>query len=201
MKKQLLYLLSATAVAAMVFVTGCQKEESFELPDNPAKGSLQADGSGDCLPKTVNGIYAAGTALIPGTNTLTVQVNVTQTGTYVVTTDTVNGYFFRATGTFTTLGAATVTLRGNGTPFTQGINNFVISFDGTVCDIAVTVLPAGTGSAVFSLAGGSSTPPPPSCSGATVVGTYTTGTPLNASNTVIINVNVTTAGSYNLTTA
>lgn len=201
MKKQLLYLLAAVAVAATVFVTGCQKELSFEGSGTPAKGSLQFDVTGDCLPKTVNGIYSAGAALVPATNTITVQVNVTQTGTYVVTTDTVNGYFFRATGTFTALGITTVTLRGNGTPFAAGTDNFVVSYDGTICDIAVTVLPAGAGAAVLTLTGGGAGTPPPSCSGATVLGTYTAGVPLGASHTVVINVNVTTAGSYNISTA
>ncbi|NOT50611.1 MAG: hypothetical protein HOP10_04980 [Chitinophagaceae bacterium] len=189
MKKQVLYLLAVITVAAMVFVTSCQKEESFEGSNTPAKGSLQADITGDCLPKTVNGIYAAGTALVPATNTITVQINVTQTGTYVVTTDTVNGYFFRATGTFTTLGPATVTLRGNGTPFAQGTNNFVVSFDGTICDIQVTVLAAGAGAAVYTM----------TCGSATVNGTYTSGTALTATNTITIPITVTTAGTYTLT--
>lgn len=197
MKKQLLYLLAAVAVAATVFVTGCQKELSFEGSGTPAKGDLQDDVTGDCLPKTVNGIYSAGAALVPATNTITVQVNVTQTGTYVVTTDTVNGYFFRATGTFTALGITTVTLRGNGTPFAAGTNNFIVSFDGTICDIAVDVLPAGTGAAVFTLASGGT---PPNCANAVVSGTYTQNialTPLT--NFVDISVNVTTLGSYTIT--
>ncbi|MEK7225645.1 MAG: hypothetical protein AAB221_08175, partial [Bacteroidota bacterium] len=117
------------------------------------------------------------------------QVNVTQTGTYVVTTDTVNGYFFRATGTFTALGMTTVTLRGNGTPFAAGIDNFVVSFDGTICDIAVTVVPAGTGAAVYTA----------NCAGATVNGTYTSGTALTASNTITIPITLTTPGTYTLT--
>src|SRR6185436_16318778 len=100
----------------------------------------QSDVTGDCLPKTVNGTYVATTALVPATNTISVQVNVLKTGTYEIGTDTVNGYYFRAASTFTTLGATTVTLRGNGTPFAPGVNNFVVSFDSTFCDIQVTVL-------------------------------------------------------------
>lgn len=197
MKKQVLYLLAVTAVAAIVFVIGCQKETSFEGSNSPAKGSLQSDATGDCLPKTVNGIYSVGTALIPGTNTITVQVNVTQTGTYVVTTDTVNGYFFRAVGTFTALGPATVVLRGNGTPFAQGTNNFVVSFDGTVCDIQVDVLPAGAGAATFTLVSGGS---PTNCASASVQGTYTTNATLvAATNYVDITVNVSAPGSYTIT--
>ena len=131
MKKQFLYLLALIVVIGI----GCQKELSFELPDSPAKGSLQSEITGDCLPKTIAGAYIATTPLVPTANTITVSVLVTQTGTYAIGTDTVNGYYFRGIGTFTSLGVNTVTLRGNGTPFAEGVNNFVVSFDGTICDI------------------------------------------------------------------
>ncbi|MEO7982766.1 MAG: hypothetical protein ABI688_01670 [Bacteroidota bacterium] len=191
MKKHVFYWL---ALMLLVFI-GCQKEVSFELGNTPAQGSLQSDVTGDCLPKSVNGAYVATTALVPATNTITIQVNVQNTGNYLITTDTVNGYFFRTTGTFTTLGNVDVVLRGNGTPFAAGIDNFIVSFDSTVCDIAVTVLPAGTGAAVYTLAGA-----PATCTGAVVNGTYTLGTALGAANTVALSVNVTTIGTYTITT-
>ncbi|HMU47310.1 MAG TPA: hypothetical protein PKC72_13140 [Chitinophagaceae bacterium] len=195
MKKRLLYFLAV----AIVLINGCQKEKSFEQPNNPSEGSLQSDVSGDCLPKTVNGTYEAGTALVPGTNTISIQVDVTKTGTYLITTDTVNGFYFRATGTFTTLGTNSISLRGNGTPFTSGTFNFVVSYDSTVCDVQVTVLPSGAGGpAVFTLEG---TGNPASCSGATAAGNYIIGTALNSSNKVTLSVNVTTIGTYNITTA
>ena len=187
MKKQILYLLAL----GFIFILGCQKEESFELPSTPAGGSLQDDASGDCLPKTVNGVYAVGQALVPTTNTMTVAVSVTKTGTYTVYTDTVNGYFFRTTGTFTTLGTTNVTLHGNGTPIALGTNNFVVTFDTTFCDIQVTV----TSPAVFTLAGA-----PNACTTPVIAGDYGKDVPLTAANTVILNVNVTTAGNYNVTT-
>ena len=192
MKKHVFYWL---ALILVVFFIGCQKEVSFENGNTPAQGSLRSDATGDCLPKTVNGAYVATTALVPTTNTITVQVNVLNTGNYIITTDTVNGYYFRANGVFTTIGNVDVTLRGNGTPFAAGVDNFIVSFDSTVCDIAVTVLPAGTGAAVFTLNGA-----PAACTGATVSGVYATGTALGASNTVAVNVNVTTIGTYTLTT-
>lgn len=190
MKKQFLYLLALIVVIGI----GCQKELSFELPATPAKGSLQSEITGDCLPKTISGAYIATTPLVPTANTITVSVLVTQTGTYAIGTDTVNGYYFRGIGTFTSLGVNTVTLRGNGTPFAEGVNNFVVSFDGTICDIQITVLPAGSGPAVFTMTGS------PSCTTPVINGTYITGAILNASNTVVLNVNVTTAGTYTVTT-
>ncbi|HMK25103.1 MAG TPA: hypothetical protein VK483_03670, partial [Chitinophagaceae bacterium] len=190
MKKHLIYWLAAISI----MMVGCQKELSFEGSNTPAEGSLQSDVTGDCLPKTVNGTYVTGTALVPATNTITVQVNVVKTGIYVVTTDTVNGYYFRAASTFTTLGATTVTLRGNGTPFAAGVNNFVVSFDSTFCDIQVTViapLPPGVGS----LAGS-----PNACAPITVNGGYSPGVALTSGNNVVVQVNVTTAGNFNITT-
>jgi hypothetical protein len=192
MKKNIIYWVALS----LLFVTGCQKELSFELGNTPGKGSLKSDISGDCLPKTVNGTYEATKPLVPATNTISVDVNVTSTGTYIISTDTVNGYFFRATGTFTALGVNTVTLRASGTPFAAGINNFVVSFDTSFCDIQVTVLPAGAGGpAVFALTGA-----PGSCTGAVVNGTYATGVALGASNTASISVNVTMIGTYSITT-
>jgi hypothetical protein len=193
MKRQLILWLGAVT---LVFFA-CQKELSFEGSNTPAEGSLQSDVSGDCLPKTVNGTYVALSPLVPVTNTITVQVNVTKTGTYTIGTDTVNGYYFRGTGTFTTLGANTITLRGNGTPFAANVDNFVVSFNGTVCDIQVTVLPAGSGPAVFTLVNGGA---PANCASAVVTGTYSNGIALVAANNYVdITVNVTQLGTYTIT--
>jgi len=155
---------------------------------------LQSDVTGDCLPKTINGAYVANTALAPATNTITVQVDVAKTGSYVVVSDTINGYYFHASGVFAATGSNTVTLKGNGTPLSAGTNNFVISYDSSICDIAVTVLPSGAGGpAAFTLAAGN-------CS-AVINGTYSAGTPLNAlNNTVTISVNVTVIGTYSIST-
>ena len=193
MKKHLLYWLAAISILSV----GCQKELSFEGSNTPAKGSLQADVTGDCLPKTVNGTYVVGTTLVAAINTITVQINVTKTGTFVVYTDTLNGFYFRATGTFTTLGATNVTLRSNGTPISvgSGTTNFVVNFDTTFCDIQVTVLPAGSGPAVYNLAG-----TPGACTGGQVFGTYALGVPLNAGDSVRLSVNVVSIGTWNITT-
>ena len=104
MKKQILYFLAI----GVILMNSCQKEVSFETGGSPSAGSLQDDASGDCLPKSVNGAYIAATPLVAATNTITVSVNVIKTGTYLVYTDTVNGYYFRATGSFTTLGSNNV---------------------------------------------------------------------------------------------
>ena len=52
-----------------------------------------------------------------------------------------------------------------------------------------------TGSAVYTFGGGGG-----NCTSAVVNGTYEVGVPLDASNTVVVQVNVTTAGTYNVST-
>jgi hypothetical protein len=192
--------LSLLTISCLVLFLSCQKETSFEGDNTPAEGSLLSDVNGDCTPKTVNGTYVAGTALVASVNTITCDVNVTKQGPYLITTDTINGYFFSATGTFTSLGNNTVTLRGNGTPFSAGVNNFIVSFDSTFCDIQVTVQGSGGGgggtNAVYALVAGGT---PSNCASAVVNGTYTQNAALIASNTVTVSVNVTTIGAYTLT--
>ena len=191
MKKYIIGWLALCLILAI----GCQKEVSFEVGNKPSDGSLLSEVTGDCLPKTVNGTYVAAEPLVPATNTITVSVNVKETGVYTVYTDTVNGYFFRATGVFVTLGTNTVTLRSNGTPFSAGVNNFVVNYDTSTCDIAITVLPVGTKPGVCTLETSAG-----NCSGAVVGGSYATTNPLNFTNTVKISVNVTTIGTYTIST-
>ena len=180
----------------VILFFACQKEKSFEVGNNPSDGTLQSDVTGDCLPKVVNGLYVAETPLVAATNTIAISVNVTQTGTYTIASDTVNGYFFLAKGQFVKLGTNAVTLRSNGTPFVSGINNFVLTYNNSSCDIAVTVLPKGSTPAVYTLESTTG-----NCSGAVVNGSYATGIDLNFTNTVSVSVNVTTIGTYNITTS
>jgi hypothetical protein len=189
MKKRFLFLF---LISGLVFVNSCQKENSLENGNGPSEGTLQDDGSGDCLPKTVNGAYVVGSALAGTINYIEVEVDVTTVGNYTIYTDTVNGMYFRASGVFTTTGLSTVRLKGFGTPAGVGITNFVVTYGTSACTISVTTVAS---LAVFTLDGA-----PGACMNATPAGTYAAGTILNASNTVTIQVTVTTAGGYNIAT-
>ena len=183
-------------VSFTVLFFACQKEISPESLGTIADGSLQKDGGGSCLPKTINGAYVAGTAL-SSTNTMDVTVNVAAAGTYTIYTNTVNGYSFKSTGNFTSTGMKTVNLKGSGIPVSQGNNVFKVYFDSTECDVTVAVLPASAGGpAVFALAGAGG-----NCTTPVISGNYIIGTALNSSNTVKLSVNVTTIGTYNVTTS
>lgn len=183
-------------LSAFLVLQSCQKEYSLETGGSASVGSLQSNVTGDCLPKTVAGSYEAGTTLDGALNFIEVSVDVTETGAYTIYTDTVNGIFFRATGMFASTGVQTLKLKGAGTPFDAGIHNFVVTYGGSTCVVAVTTLPAGAGGpAAFTLVGG-----PGACNAATVQGTYISGTPVGGANSVILNVNVTTIGTYTITT-
>lgn len=194
MNKTLLFLVLLTAV---FFISSCQKELSIETGSVPSAGTLQSDVSGDCLPKTVNGIYEAGKALNGTTNYIEVQVNVATTGAYTVFTDTINGVWFRAVGVFTATGVNTIKLKGNGTPVNAGVNVYVVQYNETECSVAVTTLPAGGANpAVLTLEGA-----PTACMVSNTAGTYVVGVPLDISNSVTIGVNVITMGTYTISTS
>ncbi len=192
MKKHYLLLC---LVSALIFIVACQKEKSFETGSDPSAGLLQSDVAGDCLPKTVGGIFEEDKVLVADSNFIDVQVNVTKAGSYTIYTDTINGFYFRATGTFSNAGTKTVKLNGSGTPVNAGISNFTVTYTTSLCVVPVNVLPAGSGSipADFTLAGS-----PDICMNYVLAGTYTVGTPMTPGNTVTINVNVTTIGTYNI---
>ena len=191
--KTLIKISSLLIVTSLIFMA-CQKETSFEQGTSTTSvGSLSVDASGNCLGAVVSGTYIKDTA-IKSSNYVDVSVKVDTVGTYVISSDTVNGYYFRATGSFAATGTQTVRLAGGAKPLAIGTNNFRVTYNGTVCDFTVTVTapppPAG-GSAAFTIA----------CTGATPVGTYVAGTALTASNTITLNVSVTTAGTWSVTTS
>jgi hypothetical protein len=193
MKKHILFL---SLLSSILFITSCQKELSFENGGTPSEGTLQSDLTGECLPKTVEGIYEAGTPLVGTTNYIDVEVNVITPGSYTIYSDTLNGIFFRATGVFTATGTTTVRLKGSGTPIDAGVDTYVISYGASICTVAVTTLPDGAASpAEFTMVstGGN-------CSVVDLAGTYTQGVALTLANTVELNVNVTKIGTYNITT-
>ncbi len=133
------------------------------------------------------GIYVAGTALNPG-NTVALVVDVAAPGSYNISTTTVNGISFSASGVFTTLGQQPVILTGTGIPTVAGVYLLPTSATGvTGCDLAIQV---SSPPASFDFAG------PGGCSSFTVAGVYAPATTLNTGNHVSFTVNVTVPGAY-----
>lgn len=97
----------------------------------------------NCSSITVNGNYIKNIAL-NSSNTLSVPVTVTNTGTYGIVTNAINGYSFSASGTFSSTGNQVVTLTGTGTPVTAETDRFTIigSNAPAICTAPVTVVSA-----------------------------------------------------------
>ena len=189
-------ILFFSLVVLSLVMFSCKKERSLEASKKSgASGSLQTSNTGECLPKNVQGAYIAGTSL-GATNFIEVEVNVDTEGSYDITTDTLNGYYFSASGEFATTGINTIKLMGKGKPLAEGVDVFTVSFDSTVCAVDVAVLPSTAGGpASFTLQ-----PSGSDCITYTLSGDYVKGVALTSSNKVNIDVNVTTIGTYNIST-
>ncbi len=149
------------------------------------------DSSSFCKPVILAGSYAQGVALTSA-NTIQVQVTVATAGTYSIKTNTVTGVTFSTTGTFTSTGIQSIILTGNGTPTNSGSQDFALSYGNSQCDFKINF--AAPASGTLGGGGGDCTPFAISAS------TYQQGIALDASNTIQIQVNVATLGSYAIST-
>jgi hypothetical protein len=184
MKVNSLLIAASTVLLAL---TACVKNTD---PDGASTGSLQTV-AGNCMPATVKGIFRVDSVL-NNSNYVDVQVNVTIGGNFEIKSDSVNGYSFKKTGTLST-GLNTVRLYATGKPIATGVNNFTISYAGSVCSFSITVFDAngGFGTALYTLGGS-----PGNCSVSNITGNYVTGLAMIANNKVEMTVNVNTIGTY-----
>ncbi|XMO85461.1 fibrinogen-like YCDxxxxGGGW domain-containing protein [Algibacter sp. AS12] len=99
-----------------------------------------ATNSLDCSSPTATGAFASGTNL-NSTYTITIDVLVNVIETYTISTNTVNGYSFSASGAFSNIGLNRITLTGSGTPILEQTDTFTITFAGKndTCNIDITV--------------------------------------------------------------
>jgi|GEM_PF-2119689 len=81
---------------------------------------------------TLNGNYYRGVAMNGG-NTIQLNLNVTQVGSWSISSNTVNGVTFSGSGTFTSTGAQTVTLTASGTPTNSGNFTHVFTYGSSTC--------------------------------------------------------------------
>lgn len=139
-------MLKYTTLAFLVFfAVSCKKESTNNNGNNPGTTpAVQAkftylDAGGNCSPIVVEGIYIRGTVL-NATNKVTLQVNVTDTGTYSINISSGNGYGFYASGHFITKGMQMLVVQGKGTPANGAINTLSVSSGSMTCSFTVTVL-------------------------------------------------------------
>jgi hypothetical protein len=173
----------------------CSYDITVTGPTSPAASFTLAGSPGVCAGVTPGGTYTVGVALTPS-NTLTLQVNVINPGSYVIGAVASGGFIFTGSGVFISGGLQNVTLTGSGTPTTAGTSSVSVTNLASSCTYDITVLPAGGAPAVFTLDGA----PANACTSYIVAGTYMQGIAATAANTVKLNVTVTTAGSYSITT-
>ena len=171
----------------------CSKEHSFEQ-GQVSSGLLSSDGAGNCGPVTVTGTFTAREA-IPSNSYAEVTVIVKSLGSYSIQTDTVNGYSFSTSGYFSDTGTVNVRLNAHGTPAQQGINQFAVTYDSSICEFEVTVNSNAADPAAFTLYGA-----PGKCMDAVVSGSFIKGVALDTSSKVKIGVMVTTPGRYSIQT-
>jgi hypothetical protein len=147
--------------------------------------------SGECMGAVVSGVYKTGIP-VSTANNVVLTVEVLTEGTYSITTAAANGLIFSGSGVFTTPGINIITLTATGVPVNEGNMNVSAVYDTTECVFSINVLPASTSTvAAFTLGGAGS-----DCTGTTLNGIYMAGFPVSASNTAVIDVNVTTPGTY-----
>ena len=182
---------SGTFVFSATTGTGCTF--SVTVDKEPV---IMASLTADCQSIRVSGRYTPGTKLTVAQN-ISINVNVTAAGAYNISTDTLDGIYFAAAGTFSSTGNNSITLNGFGTPDLARNLIFTLKGAGTTCSINVTVTDPEP-LAVYVLESGYGNPNP--CV-YTVSGAYTAGTPLNSGNTVRINVFVTVLGNFTISTA
>ncbi|HVZ97488.1 MAG TPA: hypothetical protein VG847_11475 [Chitinophagaceae bacterium] len=155
-----------------------------------ASSGVLGNTAGNCTPVTFSGIYAQGQPL-DSSNTVQVQVTVATTGSYTIKSNTVNGVTFSQSGNFVSTGVQTVTLKGSGTPIASGDQDFTISYGNSQCNFKVTFAVPASGT--LGSGGGNCTP-------FSIAGNYQQGLALNVTNTVQIQVNVSSVGAYNIST-
>ena len=95
--------------------------------------------AGNCSPITASGIFTQGIALDP-TNTIQVQVTVTQAGAFNLSTNTINGVTFTKAGSFASTGVQNVVLTGTGMPVNAGPQTFTVTMGSTACNFNITFL-------------------------------------------------------------
>jgi hypothetical protein len=148
---------------------------------------------GNCSVSSITGNYIVGVPMTAA-NKVQTTVNVNTPGTYNITGTAINGVTFSSSGVFTNPGIQNIFLSASGTPTGPGIFTYPVYNGATNCNFSITYNTVIT-NATYALSGS-----PGNCTSAAVNGTYSAGLIVNASNNVVINVNVTSTGNYSIST-
>lgn len=147
LKKTFLLSVSFALLLSFFFVS-CEKELSIE---NGGTGGGTAQysfngGTASCTGAILSGTFTAGTP-VTAANTATLSVTVDSVGSYIISTNTINGISFSGSGVFTSKGVQNITLTASGTPTSSGTFTFTPGSNG--CTFNVIVNSSGGGSSNF----------------------------------------------------
>ena len=194
------YKYALAVLICVGLLAACQKEFTIEGGVEPGSGTqtgtakfLISGAPNACGEAVLHGSFTKGIN-VDSTCYITINVAVTDTGSYTVATATVNGVSFSASGKFAATGVQTIQLQAAGTPVKGGTFTFKAGSNG--CSFSTTVIDPGTIAAEFTLSGS-----PTACTLDSIGGTYNTGVPLGDTNTVTLTAHVTKAGNYSIATA
>ncbi|WP_460560633.1 hypothetical protein [Ferruginibacter profundus] len=174
-------------ITGALFFQCCQRELFF---DGISAGKLKKDATGNCLPVKVSGVYNIDSAF-SDKNFIEAEVEVSFAGTYEITSDTINGFYFHQTGKVDK-GTSTIHLMASGKPIAQGNNCFTIRYGSSTCNVCVKTF--GPQPAQYTLAGA-----PGICTGIFADGSYVIGKPLSPSNILKVQAVVNVPGNYTIT--
>ena len=174
-------------------IISCQKELYFDgviTNNGQAVGTLKSS-AGICMPGFIFGSFVKDSVL-KATDLVELYADISKTGTYVIKSDTVAGFYFSGSGSVSTTGINIIQIKAFGTPTIAGPNTFTFTFGTSVCKIDVYV--------------NSGAPPPTAftftCTGTTFgSGVYTAGTIVGPQHTVTLNVTVTSPGPWSINIA
>ena len=197
--KRISYLFIGLIISGILIIS-CNKEYSLENisnVNNEALGILPADSLGLCSKAYVNGTFYTGASL-DNSNYALINVNVASVGKYLITTNVVNGFYFKDSGYFSKTGLQQIELKGYGIPTVPDTTQFVFSFGNSSCSFAVNnVIDTTTGpkNAYFKLVGY-----PAACSNILVAGNYKVGVAVDTGSYLIAQLNAITTGAYSINT-
>ncbi len=143
--KNLVYILSMAIV-----LNSCTKEVSLET--GAASGvatGLLTDSLGECKKAIINGTYYINSDLAD-TNFVSVNVNFTGLGKYLIYSDTINGMWFIDSGYVLSTGAKVIKLKGKGRPLNAGTTDFKTYFGNSTCSFSLLVGGPNNGSSTSS---------------------------------------------------
>ncbi len=132
--RNLVFILSLVLV-----LNSCTKEISLETgAASGAASGILTDSLGECKKAIINGTYFINSDLAD-TNFISVNVNFTGLGKYLISSDTINGMWFIDSGYVLSTGNKVIKLKGKGRPLYAGTTDFKTNFGNSFCGFSLLV--------------------------------------------------------------